>query len=148
MHNKERWRLSELTPRESALIATEQVAHLATADAEGVPHVIPVCFVYDGERFYTVLDRKPKRASLSRLKRVRNILANPKVALVLDHYEEDWGRLWYVLVIGTAELVETGDEHGRAIALLMEKYPQYRDMDVGENPVIRITPARFTSWGI
>ena len=146
MHHRERWRLSELTPRESALIATEQVAHLATANAEGVPHVIPICFVYDGGCFYSVLDRKPKRASLSRLKRVRNILANPSVALVLDHYEEDWGRLWYVLVTGTAELVETGDEHGHAIALLVEKYQQYGDMDISENPVIKITPTRFTCW--
>ena len=138
--------MPEPTPRESALIATERVAHLATADGDGVPHVIPICFVYDGGRFYSVLDRKPKRASLRRLKRVRNILANPSVALRLDHYEEDWGRLWYVLMTGIAELIETGDEQSRAIALLGEKYPQYRDMDVGENPVIRITPARFTSW--
>ena len=77
---------------------------------------------------------------------MRNILANPNVALVFDHYEEDWGRLWYVLVTGTAELVYEGEEHRRAIALLKEKYEQYRAMDVDQNPVIKVTPTRIASW--
>jgi len=66
---------------------------------------------------------------------------------VLDHYEEDWRRLWYVLVSGAAEMIEEGEEHQRAIALLRDKYGQYRDMDIAGNPVIKITPSRFTSWG-
>ncbi len=112
-----------------------------------MPHAIPICFAFDGRCFYSVLDRKPKRAPLSRLKRVRNILSNPSVALVLDHYEEDWGRLWYVLVTGTAEIVREGEEHARSIALLKEKYLQYRNMGIEGNPVIKITPSRITSWG-
>ena len=127
------------------------MARLATADAQGTPHLIPICFTYDGNHFYSVLDRKPKRASLANLKRVRNILSNPAVALVLDHYEEDWARLWYVLVTGTAQIIQydgqEGEEHQRAIALLRQKYPQYRDMDIDQNPVIKITPLRTTSWG-
>ncbi len=140
-----------LTPQETALIKARRVAHLATADASGVPHLIPICFAYDGERFYSVLDQKPKRTSLTRLKRVRNILSNPNVALVLDHYEEAWSRLWYVLVTGTAQLIypegQEREEHQRAIGLLGEKYPQYRSMDIAENPMIKITPVRIVRWG-
>ena len=139
--------MARLTSQEVVLIKARRVARLATADAYGAPHLIPICFAYDGEHFYSVLDCKPKRTSLTRLKRVRNILSNGSVALVLDHYEEDWGRLWYVLVTGTAMLIYEGDEHQRSISLLKEKYSQYRNMDIDENPVIKITPARITSWG-
>jgi PPOX class probable F420-dependent enzyme len=119
---------------------------LATADANGRPHVIPVCFVYDGQYIYSVLDAKPKRGSLTGLRRVRNILANPQVALVIDHYDEDWTRLWYLLVQGRAELLEDGPDPPMAIAKLREKYPQYRNMPLDGNPVIRITPGRVTGW--
>ena len=122
------------------------VARLATADNRGVPHVIPICFAYDGTRFYSVLDQKPKRTSLMKLKRVRNILSNPNVTLLLDHYEEDWARLWYVLVSGTAQLIHEGEEHRRAIGLLRKKYPQYRHMDIDSNPIITITAKDVTSW--
>ena len=139
--------MATLTSQEAAVIEARRVARLATADAQGVPHVISICFAWDGDRFYSVLDRKPKRTSLMRLKRVRNILSNPNVALLLDHYEEDWARLWYVLVTGTAQLIQEGEEHRHAIGLLREKYPQYRHMDMGESPVIKVTPERITSWG-
>ena len=139
--------MAQLTPQVAALIKERRVARLATDDANGQPHLIPICFVFDGELFYSVLDRKPKRTPLTNLKRVRNILANSKVAVVLDHYEEDWSRLWYVLVTGTAQLITEGEEHRRAVGLLREKYHQYRDMDIDGNPVLRITPARFTTWG-
>ena len=139
--------MPQLTPQERALIVARRVARLATADAHGAPHLIPICFAYDGDHFYSVLDRKPKRTSLTKLKRVRNILSNPNVALVLDHYEEDWDRLWYVLVTGVAQLIQEGEERRDAIGLLREKYPQYRNMDIDGNPVIKITPTRITSWG-
>ena len=139
--------MTHLTPQAAAVVKAARVARLATADAGGAPHLIPICFAYDGSCFYSVLDQKPKRAPLTGLKRVRNIMSNPKVALVLDHYEEEWDRLWYVLVTGTAELVRGGEEQRQAVALLREKYPQYRDMEIDENPVIKITPSRFTSWG-
>ena len=124
-----------------------RVAHLATSDTHGAPHLVPVCFYYDGERFYSVLDQKPKRTSLDRLKRVRNIVSNPRVALVVDHYQEDWGGLWYVLVLGTACLVYEGEEQQRALSGLRAKYSQYRDMDIDGNPVIGITPQRIVRWG-
>ena len=135
-----------LTPEQAARLSETPVGHLATADASGRPHVIPVCFAYDGQRIYSVLDAKPKRGSLTGLRRVRNILANPQVSLVVDHYDEDWTRLWYLLVQGRAELVEDGPEPPVAIAMLREKYPQYRDMQLNGNPVIKITPERVAGW--
>ena len=135
-----------LTPQQAARLAETPVGHLATADGNGRPHVIPVCFAYDGRCIYSVLDGKPKRGSLTGLRRVRNILANPQVSLVIDHYDEDWTRLWYLLVQGRAELVEDGPEPPAAIDLLREKYLQYREMPLDGNPVIRITPERVTGW--
>ena len=128
------------------LVRSARVAHLATADATGVPHVVPICFANDGDLFYLVLDSKPKRAPLSKLKRVRNILSNPNVSLLLDYYDEDWARLWYLLVRATAEVIYQGTEHQRAIALLKEKYLQYRTMDIAGNPVIKITASRASYW--
>jgi PPOX class probable F420-dependent enzyme len=122
------------------------VGHLATADRTGAPHVIPVCFVFDGRTVYSAIDEKPKRASPRRLRRVRNIVANPRVALVVDEYDEDWRRLRYVLVRGTARILERGAEHARAIVLLRRKYPQYRLMRLEDRPLLRITPRRFVAW--
>ena len=93
-----------------------------------------------------MLDGKPKSVSLRRLRRVRNILANPQVSLVVDHYEEDWSRLQYLMVSGGAELLESGEEWARAITMLREKYPQYQAMDLGQSPVIKIVPLRFVPW--
>ena len=136
----------QLSPQLKSFINTVRIARLATADARGTPHLIPVCFAYDGVHFYSVLDGKPKRASLMRLKRVRNIVANPRAALVLDHYEEEWDRLWYVLVTGAAMILQDGLEHSQAIDLLKNKYDQYRSMDIDGNPLIKIIPNKITSW--
>lgn len=139
--------LLNLTDSQLRLLRDSRIGHLSTSDPGGAPHVIPVCYAFDGESFYSVLDQKPKRAQLTRLKRVRNILSNPQVALVVDHYEEDWGRLAYVLVLGNALLLDPGPEQKNAVDLLRRKYPQYRDMDIDENPVIKITPTRIIAWG-
>ncbi len=144
----------QLTEQQTQLLGAAAVGRLSTAAKNGAPHVIPVCFALDRQgsdaAIYIALDQKPKRAELLRLRRVRNILENPQVALVVDHYEEDWSRLWYVLVSGEARILEAApdesDERRRAIGLLREKYPQYRDMDIDENPVIRITPLRTVFW--
>ena len=94
-----------------------------------------------------MLDQKPKSVALTRLRRVRNILANPQAALVVDHYEEDWAQLRYVLVSCSAEMLSGDeDEAAAAVALLRNKYPQYRRMDLDGNPVIKLTPKRFTAW--
>jgi PPOX class probable F420-dependent enzyme len=139
--------VAELSPKEKKAINAMRVAHLASADPQGTPHLIPICFHYDGDLFYSVLDQKPKRTAVTNLKRVRNILANPKVALVIDHYQEEWQGLWYVLVNGTAELLYEGGEQQSATAELRKKYPQYRTMDLDTNPVIRITPTNIIRWG-
>ena len=123
------------------------MARLATADSQGKPHVIPVCYAFDGARIYSALDLKPKRVAARRLKRVRNIMANPNVALVIDDYSEDWTTLAYVLVHGVAEILETGDERRRAEALLRDKYAQYQGLLEEGCTVIRITPSRIVSWG-
>ena len=141
-----------LTESQARFLADARVARLATADANGCPHTIPVCFAfadlgYGGENIYIVLDQKPKTAQLTRLRRVRNILANPQAALIVDHYDEDWQSLRYILVSCRGELL-TGDEDETtlAVALLREKYPQYRDMALEGNPVIKLTPRRYTAW--
>ena len=128
------------------MLAFARIGHLATADENARPHVIPVCFSTDGRSIYSVLDQKPKRTSLFRLRRVKNILANPQATLLVDHYEEDWGNLWYLMVSGRAELVLHGQEQTDAVALLRDKYQQYRMMDIGLNPVIKITPENIVSW--
>ncbi|MCH7713054.1 MAG: TIGR03668 family PPOX class F420-dependent oxidoreductase [Chloroflexi bacterium] len=130
------------------MLAAARIGHLATADEAGAPHVIPVCFVLEGDVIYSVLDQKPKRTALNRLRRVRNILANPQVALVVDHYEEAWDRLWYILVRGRAELLLEGGERVKAIGLLRQKYDQYQDMDIDDNPVIKIVIGGTVAWGL
>ena len=141
-------------PRAAALtrvppaLARARVARLATADAEGRPHVVPLCFAAAGGRLYSAIDEKPKRADPPRLKRVRNIAANPRVALVVDDYREDWRRLWYLLVLGTAEVIQPGPaEHAAALRALRRKYRQYRRMRrLEDRPVIAITPERVVTW--
>ena len=139
--------LAQLPADQAELLAHAPVGHLATAGANAVPHVIPVCFALMDGMIYSVLDQKPKRASLTRLRRVRNILANPQASLVVDRYEENWERLWYILISGPAELLEEGAERPAAIRALREKYPQYRLMNIDPNPVIKITPSHVVSWG-
>lgn len=124
-----------------------RIARLATADAEGRPYLTPVCFVQSGERIYIALDAKPKSVAPTRLKRVRNVMANPNVAFLVDRYSEDWTRLSYTLISGTAALVEPGSaEHDGAISLLRGKYPQYREMPIEREPVIAISVVSTHSW--
>ena len=127
-------------------LRSARAGHLATSDNKGRPHVIPFCYVFDGECFYSVLDGKPKTTPLRQLRRVRNILENPHVSVVIDHYEEDWSRLHFVLISGEASLLETGDEWLSAIGLLRNKYPQYQQMNLDESPVIKINPITYFPW--
>lgn len=130
----------------AAFIRAARVAHLATGDAVGQPHVIPICFVLDGNELFSPIDEKPKQISPRLLKRLRNIGENPKISLVVDRYEEDWRKLAYVLVIGTAKILLRGKRHDRAVRLLRRKYPQYHAMALQERPIIRISPTRTVSW--
>jgi len=138
--------VTNLSPAQDRFLRSARTGHLATADAKGRPQVVPVCFVFDGQAIYSVLDAKPKTTPLRQLRRVKNILANPQASLVVDHYEEDWDKLQYILVSGDAELLESGEEWALAIAMLREKYPQYQAMDLDQNPVIKITPVRYSPW--
>jgi PPOX class probable F420-dependent enzyme len=123
-----------------------RVGHLATADREGIPHVVPVCYAVADETLYVTIDEKPKRQDRP-LKRVRNILENPQAAFVADRYDEDWRRLGWVMLRGRAEVLDAGPEHDAAQALLRARYPQYRAMDLAGLPVIALRIARATSWG-
>lgn len=130
-------------------VSCYRVARLATADQRGKPLVVPVCFACGKNCIYSVLDEKPKRVAVSRLRRVRNILANPQVCLLVDHYEEDWSRLAYIIVEGNAKILSertARTEHAEALRLLREKYPQYRAMRLEERPVIKISPQRLIPW--
>ncbi len=137
-----------LTENEAQFVQEQRVGHLATSDEEGHPYVVPVCYAFDGERFYTPLDEKPKRVEANKLRRVRNIEARHEAALVIDQYGEDWSRLGYILVQGRADLLAPGDAlHAHALHLLRARYPQYRSMNLETKRVIVITPTRVTSWG-
>ena len=139
---------SPISPEINARLEVARIARLGTVDAERRPHVIPVCFVWDGSVFHSAIDQKPKRVAATRLARVKNIQETPHVALLVDQYDEDWTRLWYVMVRGEAELVSTPAEQKRAIQRLRAKYPQYAaDMLADDAPVLRITPVRIIAWG-
>ena len=138
--------MTNLSPAQDRFLRSARTGHLATADAKGRPQVVPVCFVFDGQAIYSVLDAKPKTTPLRQLRRVKNILANPQVSLVVDHYEENWDKLQYILVSGDAELLESDEKWVVAIAMLREKYPQYQAMDLDQSPVIKIIPVRYSPW--
>jgi len=137
---------TSFTEEELDFLSRARVGRLATADAAGQPHVIPIVFATDGERLYTPIDKKPKRLAANQLKRVRNLLENPKIAFVADHYEEDWTKLRWVMVKGIGTLLESGKTYLTGIRLLEEKYPQYEQMPLKDLPLIVIAPAEITSW--
>ena len=138
-------RLDEAARR---FLTRRRVAHLATATADGGPHVVPICFALIEDAIYIALDEKPKRGGDPRqLRRVRNLIANPRVSIVADEYAEDWARLGFVLVYARARLIEAGLEHATAIAALRQKYPQYQAMALEERPVIVADIERVTTWG-
>lgn len=135
-----------LSAPERCFLAAARIGHLATADRHGAPHVIPVCYALAEAALYVTIDRKPKRADIP-LKRLRNIAENPAVAFVVDHYDEDWTRLGWVMLRGRADILREGPEHDHAQALLRDRYPQYASMDLAPLPVIALRIARATSWG-
>ena len=123
--------------------ADSAVARLATVTPSGRPHVVPVTFVLDGDRIYSAVDAKPK--TTTRLQRIRNIGADPRVSVLADHYAQDWTRLWWVRADGHALLLEAPGEMAGPLSLLAERYPQYREQPPA-GPVIRIQVGRWTGW--
>ncbi|HUR02216.1 MAG TPA: TIGR03668 family PPOX class F420-dependent oxidoreductase [Nonomuraea sp.] len=135
----------------TAFLARRRVAHLATADERGRPHVVPVCYAVVGGTIYVPIDEKPKRLAEPRaLRRVRNLLANPRAALSVDLYDDgDWSRLGWVLLEGPVRLLESSDssEHATAIAALRERYLQYQSMALERSLLISLEVQRVATWG-
>jgi PPOX class probable F420-dependent enzyme len=126
-----------------ARVDAARVARLATLDAEGRPHLVPICFAVEGDTLYSAVDEKPKRSR--RLKRLENIRRRPEVSVLVDHYEDDWTRLWWVRIDGTARVLEQGPERERGLELLDSKYEQYRaEPPTGE--VIVVELQRWRGW--
>ncbi len=135
-----------LTQAQRSFLDAGRVAHLATASATGEPHVVPVCYICIDTSLYITVDEKPKRHDIP-LKRLRNIMENPAVALTVDRWTEDWTRLAWVMLRGRAEILPSGREHDLAQQALREKYVQYRNMDLAPLPVIALRIDRATGWG-
>jgi len=128
------------------LIRESRVGHLATCDMSLKPHVVPICYVFHDGAIYSAVDEKPKRRRPASLRRIANIKANPNVCVVIDHYEEDWRKLKFIIVQGKAKLIFSGKEHHQAINRLRRKYPQYRFMNLQVRPIIKIKPRKNIAW--
>jgi PPOX class probable F420-dependent enzyme len=120
-----------------------RVARLATTDPDGRPHLVPIVFAVEGDTLYSAVDRKPKRSQT--LRRIENARVRPDVTVLVDHYEEDWGRLWWIRLRGRARVLDEGDERERALALLADKYPQYR-AEPPDGPVLAVDVAETREW--
>jgi PPOX class probable F420-dependent enzyme len=125
------------------LVAEARVARLATLTPDERLHLVPISFVLERDTLYSAVDEKPKRSR--RLQRLANVRANPAVAVLVDHYDEDWSRLWWVRLRGRAEVIEEGPELEEAITLLADKYEQYRVQPPG-GPALRITIEEWRGW--
>jgi PPOX class probable F420-dependent enzyme len=126
-----------------ARVTEARVARLATIDPQGRPHLVPVCFVLAGDTVYSAVDEKPK--SSRDLQRLKNVRANPAVALIVDRYDEDWTQLWWVRLRGEAAVLEPGLEKERALALLARKYEQYR-ADPPRGDVLAVRVDEWRNW--
>jgi PPOX class probable F420-dependent enzyme len=126
------------------LFASARVARLASCDAEGQPHLVPITFAVEGDTILTAVDHKPKRTT--HLRRLANIAANPRVSVLADRYEDDWSRLWWARADGTARVLEPGaPAHAEAVAGLAARYEQYRERPP-EGPAIEISVSRWSGW--
>lgn len=137
--------MAAFTPAQARFVDSLRVARLATSSRTGEPHLIPICFVRLGDAIYTAVDRKPKRTS--HLKRVRNIAATGRAAVLFDRYSDDWDRLGWVMVRGPAEVLSAGAEREEGIGLLRGKYEQYNTMDLTSSLVIRVAANQVATWG-
>ena len=126
----------------------QRVARLATADTAGLPHAVPVCFCRLGGTLYVPVDAKPKRGNPLHLKRLRNLRERPDAVLLVDHYEEDWRHLRWLLIRVRARILESGAERLQALAALERRYPQYASMGLNTLglPVIALDPVSVQRW--
>ena len=141
--------MASWTAEARQFLERHRVGHLATAGADAAPHVVPVCYALDAAALYFVADEKPKRRPARQLQRLLNLRQNPRAALVVDDYDDDWTRLAWLLVRGPARIVTDPTMHARALALLRARYPQYLAMSLDDrerNPVVRLEAVRVTLW--
>ncbi len=125
------------------LAASARVGHLGTTSSDGVPHVVPVCFALVGDTAYTAVDHKPKRTT--QLRRIANVEATGRACLLIDEYDEDWSRLWWVRLDGGGRIVDEAQELAVALASLTTKYPQYAQQPP-LGPVLALEITRFSGW--
>ncbi len=126
-----------------ARVAGAPVGRLATLGPDGAPRLVPICFVLAGEVVYSAVDLKPKRTS--DLGRLRNVARDPRVCVLIDHYEHDWSRLWWIRLDGVAQTLGSGAEAADALARLIAKYDQYR-REPPPGPVLKIEIRRWRAW--
>jgi PPOX class probable F420-dependent enzyme len=133
-----------VTPEEArSRFVDARVAHLATADAEGIPHIVPITFALEADRIYTAIDAKPKGSGP--LRRLENVAVNPRVSVLVDRYDADWRQLWWARADGSASVVSSGATFDHALALLRARYPQYAETElIGPAMVIRV--GRWSGW--
>jgi len=124
-------------------LTAARVARLATTDPDGRPHLVPIVFALDRETVYSAVDSKPKRSRT--LRRIENARARPDVTILVDHYDDDWDRLWWIRLRGRARVLEEGPERKRALTLLAEKYPQYRRTPP-DGPVLAVDVDEIRTW--
>jgi PPOX class probable F420-dependent enzyme len=124
-------------------LTTARVARLATTDPDGRPHLVPIVFALEGDTLYSAVDRKPKRSS--KLRRIENARARPDVTILVDHYDDDWSRLWWIRLRGRARVLADGEERERALALLQELSPPYR-LEPRDGPVLAVDVTEVREW--
>jgi PPOX class probable F420-dependent enzyme len=126
-----------------AAFAESPVAMLATVGGDGAPHLVPVVFAVHGNVVYTAVDAK--RKSTRRLRRLANIEDNPRVSMLVDHYDDDWSKLWWVRADGVAAIHQSGEEMATGYALLRRKYLQYQRIAL-DGPVVTVEVQKWSSW--
>ena len=129
--------------RMRGLVAQARVGRLATVTPDGRLHLVPICFALAGDVLYSAVDDKPKRSG--RLQRFENVRAHPEVAVLVDHYGEDWTRLWWVRLRGRARVLASGSEADTALKLLADKYEQYRERPPVA-PVLAVAVEEWRGW--
>jgi PPOX class probable F420-dependent enzyme len=146
---------SRLTTDDLTFLDQARVARLATSNTAGQPHAVPVCFARLGDRLYVPVDAKPKRGDPRRLRRLRNLRERPAAALLVDHYDDDWARLRWLLIHAQATILDPaavddqiGREYHQALSALEQRYPQYAAMGLAHLglPVIALRPTRVSRW--
>jgi PPOX class probable F420-dependent enzyme len=134
-----------VTPSEARRrFAAARVGRLATADAACTPHLVPLVFAVAGDTVYSAVDAKPKRTT--RLRRLANVEQNPRVALLVDEYSEDWDQLWWVRADGVARVLDVGEPEAKeAIRLLTARFPQYAGQPP-TGPVLAVAVHTWSGW--